>query len=57
MVEFGFPKKLIKMIRVCLTDMNERVNVEGNHSDAFSIAIGLRQGDALFQLLFNLGLE
>ena len=57
MSEFGIPKKLVRMAAVCLEGARSRVSVGGQHSDAFAVNSGLRQGDGLSPLLFNLVLE
>ena len=45
--EFGIPKKLVRLIKMCLTEMYSRVWVGRNLSDMFPIRNGLKQGDAL----------
>ena len=57
LMEFGIPKKLIKLIKMCLTETYSRVWVGKNFSDRFPIRDGLKQGDALSPLLFNFALE
>ena len=57
LMEFGIPKKLIRLIKMCLTETYSRVRVEKNLSDMFPIRNGLKQGDALSPLLFNFALE
>jgi hypothetical protein len=56
-MEFGVPKKLVRLIKLCLTETYRRVRVGKNLSDMFPIRNGLKQGDALSPLLFNLALE
>jgi hypothetical protein len=52
LIEFGVPMKLVRLINMCL---NETC---GKHlSDNFPIEYGLKQGDAVSSLLFNLDLE
>ena len=55
--EFGIPVKLVRLIKMCLTETYNRVRVGKNLSDVFPIRNGLKQGDALSPLLFNLALE
>ena len=55
--EFGIPKKLVRLIKMCLTEAYSRVRVGKNLSDMFPIRNGLKQGDALWSLLFNFALE
>ena len=57
MTEFGFSRKLVKMTSVCLRGVRSRILAEGQVSDAFDVNTGLRQGDGLSPLLFNLVLE
>jgi len=57
LIELGIPMKLVRLIKMCLTEMYSRVRVGKNLSDMFPIRIGLKQGDALLSLLFNFGLE
>ena len=49
--------KLVRLIKVCLTETYSRVRVGKNLSDVFPIRNGLKQGDALLPLLFNFALE
>jgi len=57
LMEFGVPKKLVKLIKMCLTETYSRFRVGKNLSDMFPIRNGLKQGNALSQLLFNFALE
>ena len=57
LIEFGVPKKLVRLIKMCLTETYSRVWVGKNLSDRFPIRNGLKQGDALLPLLFNFALE
>ena len=57
LMEFGIPKKLIRLIKMCLTETYSTVGVGKNLSDIFPIWNGLKQGDALLPLLFNFALE
>ena len=56
-IEFRVPKKLVRIIKMCLTEMYSRVWVGKNLSDSFPIRNGLKQGDALSPFLFNFDLE
>ena len=49
--------KLVRLIKMCLTDTYSGVWVGKNLSDIFPIRNGLKQGDALLPLLFNFALE
>jgi len=55
--EFGIPMKLVRLIKICMTETYNRVQVGKNLSNMFPIGNGLKQGDALSPLLFNLALE
>ena len=55
--QFGIPKKLVRLIKMCLTETYSRVRVGKNLSEMFPIRNGLKQGDALPPLLFNFALE
>jgi hypothetical protein len=48
---------LVRLIKVCLTEMYSSVWVDKNLSDMFPIRNGLKQGDALSPLLFHFALE
>jgi len=56
MGELGVPHKLIRLCRACLEGANSRVKIDGEYSQAFHINRGLKQGDALSPVLFNLAL-
>jgi len=57
LIEFGIPKKMVKLKKMCLTETCSRVRVGKNLSDVFPIRNGLKQGVALSPLLFNFALE
>jgi len=57
LIEFGIPRKLVSLIRMSLTETCSRVRVGKNVSDRFPIRNGLKQGDALTPILFNVALE
>jgi hypothetical protein len=57
LIEFGTPKKLVRLIKMCLTETYSRVWVGKNLFEMFPITNGLKQGDALPPLLFNFALE
>jgi len=57
LIEFGIPRKLVRLIKMSLTETYSRVRVGKNVSDRFPIRNGLKQGDALLPLLFNFSLE
>ena len=56
-VQFGIHMKLVRLIKMCLTEMYSRVRVGKPWSDMFAVRNGLNQGDALMPLLFMFALE
>jgi hypothetical protein len=56
LIEFGIAKKLVRLIKMCLSETCSRVWVGKHLSDTFPIKNGLKQGDALSPLLFYFGL-
>jgi hypothetical protein len=56
LLEFGIPKKLVRLIRMCLNETYRKVHMGKLLSDKFPIQNGLKQGDALLPLLFNFAL-
>jgi hypothetical protein len=57
LLEFGIPKKLVRLIKMCLNETYSKVRIGKRFSDKFLIQNGLKQGDALSSLLFNFTLE
>ena len=57
LIEFGVPKTLVRLVKMCLTETYRRVRVGKNLSDMFPIRKGLKQADALSPLLLNFALE
>jgi len=57
LIEFGVPKKLVRLIKMCLTETYIRVRVGKNLSDMIPIRNGLKEGDALSPLLFKIALK
>jgi hypothetical protein len=53
----GTPKKLVRLIKMCLHETYSKVHIGKLLSDKFPIQNGLKQGDALSSLLFNFALE
>jgi hypothetical protein len=56
LLEFGIPKKLVRLIKMCLNETYSKVHTGKLLSDKFSIQNGVKQ-DALSPLLFNFALE
>jgi hypothetical protein len=57
LIEFGVPRKLVRLIKLCLPETYNRVRVGKDLSDRFPIRNSLKQGDALSPFLFNFALE
>jgi exonuclease III len=55
--EFKFPKKLVKLIEASINGTKIKVKLANMVSQPMEVATGLRQGDALSPILFNLVLE
>jgi len=56
-IELGIPKKLLRLIKMCLNETYSRVRVGRHLSDMFPIKTGLKQGDTLWSFLFKFALE
>jgi hypothetical protein len=56
LIEFGIPMKLVSLAKLSLKETHSRIWVGKHFSDTFPITNGLKQGVALFQLLFNFAL-
>jgi len=57
LIEFGIPMKLVRLMKICLTETYSRIRVVKNLSYMFPIRNGLKQGDALSSLFFIFALE
>ena len=57
LIEFGIPKKLERLIKICLNETYSSVRVGKNLFDMFPIRNGFKEGDALSPLLFIFALE
>ena len=57
LTEFGIPMKLLRLIKMCVTEKYNRARVGKHLSDTYPTGIYLKQGDALSPLLFNFVLE
>lgn len=54
---FGLPKKLVNLVKSCNSNTTCKVRFLGRESGDFEVKSGLRQGDALSRILFNIALE
>jgi hypothetical protein len=57
LLEFGIPKKLVRLIKMCLNETYSKIRVGKFLSDEFPIQNGLNQGDVLLPLIFTFALE
>jgi hypothetical protein len=57
LLEFGIPKKLVRLIKMCLNETYSKVRIGKLLSDKFPVQNGLKQGDGLSSLLFNFALQ
>ena len=55
--DFNIPHKLIRLVKLCYNNTECRVRVGGEVTEPFQVEDGLKQGDPLATLLFNLALE
>jgi hypothetical protein len=54
LLEFGTPKKLVRLIKMYLNETHRKIHVGKLLSDTFPIQNGLKQGNALFAIAFQL---
>jgi hypothetical protein len=57
LIEFGVPKKLVRLIKMCLNETYSKVSIGKHLSQSFLIQNGLKQREALSPLFFNFALE
>ena len=57
LIEFGIPMKLVRLIKMCLSETCSTIRVGKNLSDMFPVKNDLKQGDALSLLLVNFALD
>jgi len=55
--KLGFPRESIEMIKVLYQDARTSVIINGVISEPFTVTRGVRQGDLMSCILFNLGIE
>ena len=53
----GIPKNLVQLISVTMAGSKATVRADNQYTSAFPITNGVRQGDALSSILFDLDLE
>jgi hypothetical protein len=56
-IEFGIPRKLVGLIKMCLNETCRRVWIGTNLSDKFPIQNDLKEEDTLPKFIFNFALE
>jgi len=57
MVKLGISAKLVRMVKSCMQNSRCKIKFNSVISDEFTVTTGVRQGDALSPVLFNLALE
>jgi hypothetical protein len=57
LIDFGVPMKLVRLIKMCLSEAYSKVHIGKHLSDSFPIQNSLKQRDALSPLLFDFALE
>jgi hypothetical protein len=57
LIKFGIPIKLVRLIKMCLTEIYSTVRVGKHLCDMCSIKYGLKEEGSLLSLLFNFALE
>jgi hypothetical protein len=57
MEEFKIPTELINMYKTCVEETRSAVRIEGTLSSFFESKTGLKQGDPLSPILFNLSVQ
>lgn len=57
MHELGIPEKLVNLTKMTMQRVNCQIKIRDDTSEPFQAMNGLRQGDALSCLLFNIALE
>jgi hypothetical protein len=57
MEELNIPQKLIALVKVTMNNTQCRVTIQKRFSAPINVKNGIRQGDALTCLLFNIALE
>ena len=54
LAKYGVPSKFLNMIQLFYSNMEASVSISGLESPSFPVEVGVKQGDALAPVLFNL---
>jgi hypothetical protein len=54
---YGIPKKLVRLVEMTIKDSDTKIKIGGKVSKAFNVLQGVRQGDGLSAVIFNLELD
>lgn len=57
LLQLGIPKKLINLIKICMTNTNNQVRTPLGMTEKFETKSGVKQGDGLSPIIFNLALQ
>lgn len=57
MVDFGLLTKLVRLTRLTLTDIEAQIQIQSQLIDIIYTKHGLKQGDDLVPMLFNIALD
>jgi hypothetical protein len=57
MGSYGIPKNLVRLVEMSMKDSDAKITIGGNVSKPYIVLQGVRQGDGLAAVQFNLALE
>jgi hypothetical protein len=57
MGNYGIPKNILILVEMTMKDSDAKITIGGNVSKSFNVLQGVRQGDGLSAVLFNLVLD
>jgi sorting nexin-29 len=57
MGSYGIPNRPFRLIDMTIKDIDAKITIDGNVSKSFNVLQGVRQGDGLSAVLFNLALD
>jgi sorting nexin-29 len=57
LIEFGIPREVVGLIKVCLNETYSTMHIDKYQSDKFPILSGQKEGEGLSPLHFNFALE